>query len=77
MNSASPEALMSNVLVQEILDKIERLSEEERLYLTRRLTEASETEWKREADDARRIAHEKGIDQTAIDRAVEEARYPA
>ena len=71
------EAAWYNVVVQEILEKIERLSDEERLYLARRLAETSEADWRREADSARRIAREKGIDQTAVDRAVEEVRYPA
>jgi hypothetical protein len=68
---------MSNVVVQEILEKIERLSDEERLYLSRRLAETSEADWRREADSAQRIAREKGIDQTAVDRAVAEVRYRA
>jgi hypothetical protein len=68
---------MGTAVVQEILDKIERLSDDDRLDLTRRLTERSDAEWKREADGARRIAREKGIGQGAIDRAVEEVRYPA
>ncbi|HZM26399.1 MAG TPA: DUF433 domain-containing protein [Gemmatimonadales bacterium] len=32
-------------------------------------------EWRREVDAAREVAHGKGIDQAAIDRAVEKARY--
>lgn len=68
---------MSDIAVQEILAKIEHLSDEERLYVARRLAETSEADWRREADSARRIAREKGIDQTAVDRAVEEVRYPA
>ena len=71
------EALMSNLVVQEILDKIECLSEEDRLCIARCLAETSETQWSRAAEDARRIAREKGIDQRAIDRAVNEVRYPA
>jgi hypothetical protein len=71
------EALMSNLAVQEILDKIEHLSEEDRLCVAKRLAETSEAQWSREAEDARRIAREKGIDQRAIDRAVDEVRHPA
>jgi hypothetical protein len=66
---------MSDVAVQEILEKIEQLSNEERLYLARRLTETSEAEWRREAESARLVAREKGIDQTAVDQAVDEVRH--
>ena len=68
---------MSDVAVQEILKKIELLSDEERLYLTRHLTETSEAEWRREAESARLVARENGIDQNAVDRAVDEVRHPA
>ncbi len=67
---------MSTVTVQEILDKVELLSPEEQLYLARLLAEKSEIEWRREAERAREIARQQGIDQTAVDRAVEEVRYP-
>jgi hypothetical protein len=68
---------MSDTAVQEILNKVELLSDEEQLYLVRRLAEKAEADWKPEADAARRIACEKGIDQSAIDRAVDEVRHPA
>ncbi len=68
---------MSNTAVQDILDRIGLLSEEERLYLATRLAETSEADWRREAENARRIAREKGIDQTAVDRALAEVRHPA
>jgi hypothetical protein len=60
--------------VQEILRSIQQLPEEDRLILEERLAELAEVEWKREADQARRLAREKGIDQAAIDRAVEKVR---
>jgi hypothetical protein len=69
------EAQMSSLVVQEILDKIDQLSEEDRLCVARRLAETSEIQWRQEAEAARRIAQEKGIDQTAIDFAVNEVRY--
>jgi hypothetical protein len=61
--------------VLDILHRIEQLSEEDRLLLEERLALAADAEWRREADEARKIAREKGIDQAAIDRAVEKARY--
>jgi hypothetical protein len=61
--------------VQEILQRIQQLPEEDRLQLEQHLALAAEAEWKREADEARRLARQKGIDQAAIDRAVENVRY--
>jgi hypothetical protein len=61
--------------VQQILQRIQELPEEDRLVLQVQLALAAEAEWKREADDARRLAQQKGIDQAAIDRAVESVRY--
>ena len=63
--------------VQEILERIEQLPEEDLLILEERLAERAEAEWRREAESARRIAQEQGIDQAAIDRAVQELRYPS
>ena len=63
--------------VQEILERIEQLPEEDRLILEERLAERAEVEWRREAESARRIAREQGVDQAAIDRAVQELRYPS
>ena len=61
--------------VLEILNRIERLPAEDRLVLERRLAEMAESEWRREADTARRIARDRGLDQAAIDRAIEDVRY--
>ena len=51
--------------------------ERERLNLATRLAEKAEADWKQEAEKAREIAHQKGLDQPAIDRAVKNFRYPA
>ncbi len=61
--------------VQEILQRIQQLPEQDRLLLEEYLAQLAEAEWKREAQEARRLAREKGIDQAAIDRAVENVRY--
>jgi hypothetical protein len=66
---------MSNAAVQEILNKVELLSEEEQLDLAKRLAERSEADWRAEAEVARCAAQQRGLDQSAIDRAVEEVRY--
>jgi hypothetical protein len=61
--------------VQEILERISHLPEEDRMVLDEHLAQMAEAEWKREADEARRLARQKGIDQAAIDQAVEKVRY--
>ena len=65
---------MSEAL-QEVLQRIERLPAEDRLLLENYLAQEAEAEWRREADEARKLARQKGIDQAAIDRAVEKVRY--
>ncbi len=66
---------MSDAVVRDILQQIERLSDEDRLDLSIRLAERQEDEWKAEADTARRAAREMGITQAAIDQAVEDVRH--
>ena len=66
---------MSAPTVEDILQRIRALSEAERELLERRLDEQRESEWARAAAIARREAANVGIDQDAIDRAVEETRY--
>jgi hypothetical protein len=61
--------------VLEILHRIEQLPEEDRLVLDERLAEMAEAEWKREAESARQIARERGLDQAAIDQANHDLRY--
>ena len=61
--------------VQDILERIEHLSDEDRLQLERQLARQAEAEWKSEMQEARRIASLRGIDQAEIDRAVERVRY--
>lgn len=66
---------MSSVDVQQILEMIDRLSEGERDLLQQRLGERAEAGWRDEAEQARREAKARGIDQTAIDHAVAKSRY--
>jgi hypothetical protein len=61
--------------VLEIIQKIKGLPEEERVELDEELARIAEADWKREADDARRLAKLRGIDQKAIDAAIEKVRY--
>ncbi|HEY2909309.1 MAG TPA: hypothetical protein VGI99_03635 [Gemmataceae bacterium] len=61
--------------VQEILERIELLSEEDRHALEEHFEKESEREWFIEAEAARREAASRGIDQAAIDKAIEALRY--
>ena len=63
--------------VYDILQRIQELPEEDRLLLAARLAELDEAEWKREAENARRIAREQGLDQAAIDQVIHDMRYPS
>lgn len=67
---------MSEAAVQDILSRIERLSEEDRALLEQLLAERVELEWRQAAQEARQAAVQRGLDQTAIDRAIHELRYP-
>jgi hypothetical protein len=66
---------MADSAVREILEKIDLLAEEDRLVLEQHLAAKAEAEWLREAAAARDDARRRGIDQAAIDRAVDEVRY--
>jgi pimeloyl-CoA synthetase len=61
--------------VDAILQQIERLDEADRIILEQKLQELIETQWRREAENARTAAQQLGIDQQTIDDAVEEIRY--
>jgi hypothetical protein len=66
---------MSPSNIQTILDQIEQLPEADRFLLERRLAELAEAEWQREADAARRLARERGVDQATIDQAIHRLRH--
>lgn len=66
---------MGEAAVRDILSQIERLPDADRLLLEQRLAERAEAEWVREAAAARELARQRGIDQAAIDQAVDHARY--
>ncbi len=65
---------MSEAVI-EILQRIEQLPEADRLLLNERPAEFAEEEWRREAEAARRIARERGLDQASIDQAIKDLRY--
>ncbi len=66
---------MSSAVLNDILTLIEKLSEDERDVVRRRLSEMLNAQWQDEAGAARESARRRGIDQQAIDRAVEEVRH--
>lgn len=66
---------MSRATIDEILDRIRQLPEEDRLLFDELLARQEEEEWCEEAATARRVAESRGIDQGAIDRAVQSARH--
>ena len=61
--------------VQDIIERIEQLPEKDRLDLEEYLAQQAEQAWRSEADLTRKLAAQRGIDQAAIDAAVEELRY--
>ena len=66
---------MSRAAVDDILHRIQKLPEEDRRLLDELLAQEEDREWHEEAAKARRTAHEQGIDQAAIDRAVYAVRH--
>ena len=66
---------MSADTVQEILDRIRQLPEEDRLLLDQRLAELFEVDWRREAGEARNRSRILRVNQSDIDRAIEDIRH--
>lgn len=60
--------------VDAILKQIEGLDEADRVILEQRLQQLAEADWIREAESARAVARQRGIDQQTIDDAVNEVR---
>ncbi|HWB54154.1 MAG TPA: hypothetical protein VG722_08175 [Tepidisphaeraceae bacterium] len=66
--------MMRQTAVEDILERIAKLPEDDRVLLEERLGKMLEGEWEKAADEARQEAKRRGLDQTAIDRAVREVR---
>jgi hypothetical protein len=66
---------MSVSSVQHILDMIDQLSTIDREILEQQIVERAETEWRKEAEQARLQAKTSGLDQDAIDEAIHKCRY--
>jgi acetyl-CoA carboxylase carboxyltransferase component len=67
--------MSSKAAVQAILREIEALGDDERLELEQELSRRLERKWEEQIAQARREAAERGIDQAAIDQAIERRRY--
>ncbi len=65
-----------STIVREILDRILKLPEQDRLELERELARALDAEWEHEARVASRMAKEQGIDDARIQQVISERRYP-
>jgi len=61
--------------VKGIIHEIESLGAEDRIALDRRLTRQLQRDWINQSSKARKTARRRGIDQAAIDRAIERRRY--
>ena len=66
---------MSRALVDQIIGKIESLDDQDRLDLECKLARRLETEWRVATTEARRVARRRGINQAAIDQAIQRRRY--
>ena len=66
---------MSRTAVDEILVRIKELPDDDRLVFDELLAQEEDLEWRKEAAKARELAESRGIDQEAIDRAVQAVRY--
>jgi hypothetical protein len=66
---------MSRTTIAEILERIRQLPEEDRLLFDELLAQQEDQEWREEAAKARTTAQNRGIEQSAIDRAVHAVRH--
>ena len=76
--SKTPEPVVAGrPTLHEVMQDIDALSDEERLALDRELSVRLGEEWEREVGEARKEAKRRGIDQAAIDQAIERRRHGA
>jgi len=66
---------MSRATIDEILDRIKQLPQEDRVLFDELLAQQEDQEWREAAAHARRLAQDRGIDQSAIDRAIHAVRH--
>lgn len=66
---------MGQPTVDEILAAIDALPESDQELLDRKLAERAEAAWQAEAAQARELARARGVDQAAIDAAIQARRY--
>lgn len=64
-----------NAAVEHIIELIDKLPEEDLESLERRLAERAEAAWRKEVESARAKAKADGIDDEAIQEAINRRRY--
>lgn len=63
--------------VKDLFQRIESLSDDDRLALDRLLGRKLEAQWQAEAKNARRMAKKRKVTQVGIDQFIERRRYGA
>ena len=66
---------MSQTTVGHIIELIDKLSDVDYELLGQQFAERDEAAWRREAEQARREARGRGIDQATIDEVIHRRRY--
>jgi hypothetical protein len=66
---------MIHPTVDYVLELIDQMPEEDRLALEKRLSERLEAAWNAAVAENRRLAHQRGISEETIDRAIHRRRY--
>jgi hypothetical protein len=66
---------MAHPTVDYVLELIERMPDEDRLALEMRLSQRLEAEWSDAVAENQRIAHDRGITDETIERAIHRRRY--
>ncbi|HEV8292136.1 MAG TPA: hypothetical protein VGP94_09435 [Tepidisphaeraceae bacterium] len=66
---------MPRAAINDILRRIDALSDEDRIQLDLELAKRLEREWEKESKKARKIARAKGITQEVIDKIIHRRRY--
>lgn len=61
--------------VDQLFDLIERMPEDDRLALEKRLSQRLEAEWREAVAENRRIAQARGITEDTIEQAIQRRRY--
>jgi len=66
---------MSQLTVDQVFELIERMPEEDRLALEKRLSQRLEAEWNEAVAENRRLAQDCGFTDETIEQAIHRRRY--